>query len=457
MDIAGLPFWELTFDADGDQDTTSRDAFLAAVKDAGITDLIVFSHGWNTAPGSARALYQRFFGLLAGQLDQVPAGRPVTVGLAGVIWPAQLWSDQPIPDFPATAAARPGGAASLSDASDATQAEPASAALDSETLATLKALFPAAAGPLDTMAGILDNGTPSADAIATFHEALAAFSQLAAVPGDDGEGDPATPAPGEGQPRMLRDEPMELFQRYRDALQASGVAVAGGDGQAGIGDSLRGILNGAKEALRQATYWQMKNRAGVVGQRGLGPLLGRLDATRIRVHLVGHSFGARLVSFALAGLPSGPSPVRGVTLLEGAFSHFAFASPLPFDASRKGALAGMLARINGPLVVCFSSHDSAVGTFYPLASFAAQEDAAAANDALFRWGGMGADGAQGVSARLDGIQPAGPGTTYRFTAGQALNVDASDVVRKGGPPTGAHSDIVHPELTWIVLSAGGIV
>jgi len=457
MDIAGLPFWELTFDADGDQDTTSRDAFLAAVKDAGITDLIVFSHGWNTAPGSARALYQRFFGLLAGQLDQVPAGRPVTVGLAGVIWPAQLWSDQPIPDFPTTAAAQPAGAASLSDASDATQAEPASAALDSETLATLKALFPAAAGPLDTMAGILDNGTPSADAIATFHEALAAFSQLAAVPGDDGEGDPATPAPGEGQPRMLRDEPMELFQRYRDALQASGVAVAGGDGQAGIGDSLRGILNGAKEALRQATYWQMKNRAGVVGQRGLGPLLGRLDATRVRVHLVGHSFGARLVSFALAGLPSGPSPVRGVTLLEGAFSHFAFASPLPFDASRKGALAGMLARINGPLVVCFSSHDSAVGTFYPLASFAAQEDAAAANDALFRWGGMGADGAQGVSARLDGIQPGGPGTTYRFTAGQALNVYASDVVRKGGPPTGAHSDIVHPELTWIVLSAGGIV
>src|SRR5262245_52022366 len=457
MEIAGLPFWELTFDADGDQDTTSRDAFLAAVKDAGITDLIVFSHGWNTAPGSARALYQRFFGLLAGQLDQVPADRPVTVGLAGVIWPAQLWSDEPIPDFPAAPAARPGGAASLGEASDATQAEPASAALDSETLATLKALFPAATGPLDTMAGILDKGTPSADAITTFHEALAAFSQLAAVPGDDGEGDPATPAPGEGQPRMLRDEPMELFQRYRDALQMSGVAFADGDGQAGIGDALHGILNGAKEALRQATYWQMKNRAGVVGQQGLGPLLGRLDATRVRVHLVGHSFGARLVSFALAGLPSGPSPVRAVTLLEGAFSHFAFAKPLPFDAGRNGALAGMLARINGPLVVCFSRHDGAVGTFYPLASFAAQDDSAAATDQNFRWGGMGADGAQGVSARRDAIQPAGPGTTYRFAAGQALNVDASDVVRKGGPPTGAHSDIVHPELTWIVLSAGGVV
>ena len=46
---------------------------------------------------------------------------------------------------------------------------------------------------------------------------------------------------------------------------------------------------------------------------------------------------------------------------------------------------------------------------------------------------------------------------YRFGAGRALNVDASQVVIKGGPPSGAHSDIVHPELTWIVLAAGGIV
>jgi hypothetical protein len=38
-----------------------------------------------------------------------------------------------------------------------------------------------------------------------------------------------------------------------------------------------------------------------------------------------------------------------------------------------------------------------------------------------------------------------------------MNVRASDVVRAGGPPSGAHSDIVHPELTWIVLSAGRIV
>jgi hypothetical protein len=143
--------------------------------------------------------------------------------------------------------------------------------------------------------------------------------------------------------------------------------------------------------------------------------------------------------------------VKSVTLLEGAFSHFAFARPLPFDAGRSGALAGRQDRIDGPLTVCFSRHDDAVGRFYPLASFAARDDAAGAHDPLYRWGAMGADGAQNDDAVRDVIQPAG--AAYRFARDRILNVDASEVVRRGGPPSGAHSDIVHPELTWIVLAA----
>jgi hypothetical protein len=146
--------------------------------------------------------------------------------------------------------------------------------------------------------------------------------------------------------------------------------------------------------------------------------------------------------------------VRAVTLLEGAFSHFAFASPLPFDAARSGALAGVLSRIDGPLVACFSEHDGALGRFYPLASFAAQEDSAAAVNPSSRWGAIGANGAQGVGAALEGIRPVGG--RYGFAQGAVLNIDASEVVTAGPPPVGAHSDIIHAELTWVVLAAGGL-
>jgi hypothetical protein len=454
--IAGLPFWEITFDADGDPDVGRRNALLTEVPARGITDLVVFSHGWNNDPRVARRLYDGFFGLLAGQVRDLPATRPITVGLAGVMWPSKRWSDEPIPDFAPAPAEAAGGAASATPVAAAAP-EAATATIDPETLANLRETFPAAAPVVDEMAALLE-GPATDEAQARFHECLKQFATLAGTADDDGEGDLAEPT---DKPRMLRDDHTVLFERYRDALQASGVDISAGDsGEAGIGDLARGIWNGAKEALRQATYWEMKNRAGTVGRKGLGPLIGQLHtaASQLRVHLIGHSFGARLVSYALAGLPDGlaPSPVKSVTLLQGAFSHFAFARPLPFDAGRSGALAGMNARIDGPLTVCFSVHDGAVGKFYPLASIASGEDSAGAEDRLYRWGGMGADGAQGVDAALDAIQPAGPGTTYRFSPDRILNIDASEIVRRGGPPSGAHSDIVHPELSWVVVAATAI-
>jgi pimeloyl-ACP methyl ester carboxylesterase len=274
---------------------------------------------------------------------------------------------------------------------------------------------------------------------------------------------------------MLMDDAATVFTRYTDALRHTGARLVDGapnsapdgsdvedsGGEAGIGDALGSVWHGAKEALRQLTYWQMKKRAGVVGQAGLGPTIGRLHGTApgLRVHLVGHSFGARLVSYALAGLPAGvtPSPVKGVTLLEGAFSQWAFASSLPFDVARRGALAGMPARIDGPLAVVHSSHDGAVGTFYPLASMASGEDSAGIGDSASRWGGIGANGAQGAGAHDDAVRGTGAGAAYPFAPGSILNIDASDVVRAGAAPSGAHSDIVHAELTWILATAGGII
>ena len=212
---------------------------------------------------------------------------------------------------------------------------------------------------------------------------------------------------------------------------------------------------------KNTTVDAMKRRAGTVGERGLGRVVGQLAgvAPGLRVHLVGHSFGGRLVSFALRGLPDGVHTVKSVTLLQGAFSHYAFAPRLPHDARAGGVLQGQENRIDGPLVCCYSHFDGALGTMYPLASRMADDDESVlglnVGGALgARWGAMGHDGVQAVpgTRSLDlAAALRGP-----LAAPGCVNVDAAAVVSRGGPPCGAHSDIVHPELARVVLAAGRI-
>jgi hypothetical protein len=382
-------------------------------------------------------------------VPQLAHARPGTkVGLVGIFWPSQRWSDEPIPDFaPAPARGGAGGAAGLTTASGYDY----EATLSDADIASLTATFPGHDDDIARLASLL-SGPPSVAGLTEFKEIL----DRLVPPAPDGTDDD----PDDASPGMLADDAVTLFTRYTNALVNSGARLqASGDGAAGIGDAMSKLWNGAKEALRGTTYWQMKNRAGIVGRTGVASFITTLakDSPGIRIHLVGHSFGARLVSCTLQGLPAGTSPVKSVTLLQGAFSHFAFSDSLPFAPTRKGALSGRLAAIDGPLVVAYSKFDRAVGTFYPMASMASGDDAAGlADPALFRFGGMGFDGAKGLKTTNVAIAAAGPGVTYPCAPHAVLNVDAARIVCRDDNPSGAHSDIVHPELTWLVLCAGGI-
>ena len=105
-------------------------------------------------------------------------------------------------------------------------------------------------------------------------------------------------------------------------------------------------------------------------------------------------------------------------------------------------------------MVSHSEKDLAVGKYYPLASFASGDDSAAFEDQLFRWGAMGHDGVQAVQATAFPLLPVGQ--AYSFTAGKFVNLDGNDIIIAGEPPSGAHSDIFHPELAWTVLAASGM-
>ena len=306
-EIAGLPFWELTFDADGDPDGAQRDAFLAEVRARGITDVIVFSHGWNNDRRIANELYQRFFGLLGPQLPAAArgtrraGGRGVAVAALvrradpGLLRRRQRDRRRRRPRYGVGDGAR-----------HRDRGRPDPRRRDARRPACRVPRRGGAAGGDGAAAGRAAERRRADGVPHMPRRVLPARGSAPAAGPDDGEGDKAGDALAAGEPRMLLDDPATLFDRYRAALVAEGVDARrrSGGGAAGLGDMLGGLLHGAKEALRGATYWQMKNRAGVVGRAGLGPLLGQLPPG-VRAHLVGHSFGARLVSFALAGLPDG--------------------------------------------------------------------------------------------------------------------------------------------------------
>ncbi|MCM2429307.1 serine-threonine protein kinase [Streptomyces sp. RKAG337] len=449
------PYWELTFDADGDVDTRQRDQLLAGVAAEGVTDLVLFSHGWNNDQSMATWLYDRFFAPFPGLLGagtgtgtSTGTGTRVRLGYVGVLWPAMRFSDEPIPDFtpslisPGTApATSPGGRTELSE----------------ETCRALASTFPGQDATVRRLAELLRERPDSPDALGEFARlvrdlvALPAGSPTAAFAADSGDGGP------QPDPAILADDPVGLCAELTAALQETGVDL--GPDEPGeqrlLGGLGKKLWNGAHELLRQATYFAMKRRAGTVGQHGLGPALGRLSqsAGTVRVHLVGHSFGARLVSFALLGLPTGAHNVKSVTLLQGAFSHYAYARRLPGDASHSGALRDAENRVDGPVVSCFSSHDTALGVIYPLASRLSRDDSSLLGLGD-RWGAMGHDGIQAVDGtRRATIEDARAG---RFPVSGCVSVDVSAVVCSGSPPAGAHSDICHEELARVVLAAGRI-
>ncbi len=440
--IAGHPYWELTFDKSGNLTSPDSAGFLAEVAASGVADLFFMSHGWGSSAGGAHALYEAMFPLVAAAARQAPGVGPV--GFAGLIWPS-LW----FPDPP------PAAAAQVAAAVAAGRPGAADAALSGQQIAdTLKTSFndPGQPATVQQMGQLIDAGTAGVgvEPQATQQARLAQFHGLlqTLVPGGQ------QPAEDSGETALLRtDDPQRDYASISDLV---GSAPPGGAAE-GIDDIFGKIWNGAKDALRVASYFEMKARAGDIGAKGLGPLLERLHAQApgIRVHLMGHSFGARLVSFSLSGISSAAaSPVASLSLIQGAFSHWSFAhlQNMPFGTA--GALNQYANRVHGPLVATFSQYDYAVGIWYPKASFLAQEDAEAAGDPASQWGGMGADGFQGVS-------PAGslvmlqPGTAYSLAPGSFYRVDGSAVIANTTQSSfsGAHSDIRHPPVAWLAVSA----
>jgi hypothetical protein len=440
-DLQGFPYAEVEFTKDGEIHQADQvDDLLELVEQRGVTDLFVIAHGWNNDMSEARALYDSFF---RGVKDEINSGRVSTTGrtfgVFGSLWPSKKFAEKEL---------IPSGAA----AADSAITE----AVLEEQLEDLKGAFddPEADIVLEQAKALVPKLEDSAVARKDFVEMLRGVVPEDATEDEDASGE------------LFRLSGEEVIDRLSKPVMptppgaspggatggVSGAVVSGAPGgptgAAGIGQWFAGVRSGVRNFLNFLTYYQMKSRAGKVGAGGVYQVLRSLRTRRpdLKLHLVGHSFGGRLVTAAAAGPPGQPPVIPNtLTLLQAAFSHYGFANA--YDGSRDGFFRAVISSglVAGPIVISHTKNDRAVGLAYPLASLLAGQEAAALGDENDRYGGLGRNGAQktpeaqrGSLLDVDGV--------YDFEAGKAYNLNADAYIRD-------HSDISKDQVAHALISA----
>ena len=438
------PYFELEFDAKGKPtDPNQLTALLDGLKQRNATDVFIASHGWNNDPKEAHALYEELFTNVKGQEASVGvAGR--TFAVAGVIWPSKKFD---VAEDKPNAASLGNGVARLREQVDtliAFLADGSSGAKHKRDLDKAKELIPKL--------------EKSADARREFSEIL-----IALLPKTTGEERDRVLTAKVAEDMIAEDKLLKQLGSPPPKIVTGG---SGGstsmshkpnatgqvfEGAAGLGDFFKGITAGASNLLNCVTYYQMKDRAGTVGRTGVNVAVSRIraDLPNVKIHLVGHSFGCRVVTAAATGPAAKPNGfVNSMTLLQGAFSHFAFSGKFD-DSSKPGFYRNLIteSRVSGPILITHTRADKAVGLAYAIASRVAGQIAAEMGDQNDPFGGLGSNGAQKTAEAKDGKLPkAGTPFSPPLAKATMTNLLADGLISN-------HSDVRNPHAAHAVLAA----
>jgi hypothetical protein len=433
-DIAGIPYVAARFDKDGK-------ALNQVTLPPGTTDLIVVSHGWNNDDAAAEKLYHDLFTNFQSVAPDVLQNKKVAI--IGVIWPSKKFTDV----VAAATEAQGGAAAGLKAASAAADAT-IKAKLD--LIATM--FGPEAAAKIKK----------AKDLIAKLDDDPAARDEFVNVM--RGLLDPSAAHPEDNSKLFFKMGGAEMLEKLKvpTPLVTAGSGGGGGGaslpshpasapagGAAGLGDLFSGVKAGAIRFLNYFTYYEMKQRAGVVGRKGVGPMIDALAGKVQHIHLVGHSFGGRVVTAAAMG--STTDKLQSMSLLQTAFSHNGF------SLSMHGYFRDVVGknRVKGPILVTYTPNDKAVGIAYPTASRLSGTVASAFGDKDDKYGGLGRNGAQKMEP---GEVVAGVGQLlavngkYPWQAGRFHNLESSKYIvdPKGGD---AHGFVTGKEVAWAISRA----
>jgi hypothetical protein len=436
-----LTYYLIAFDADGNERTDDPDdpsgrlsqRVRGIVADEPITDVFLMSHGWRADVPMARGQYIRWIRAMAACSNDIaqlraarPGFRPLLVGLH---WPSEPWGNEALN-------------------TDEIVFDPTESPVEGmiEQAAAVTADTPAARAALRTIfqAAMEDPSPPSLPP-----EVQAAYATLNRETGL-GSGGPAA-APGDDR------EQFDAEAIYQDS-QSDDVSFGG------FGD----LENAVLMPLRLLSFWAMKDRGRIVGETGCHQLLKELQvaagARDVRLHLMGHSFGCIVVSAAVAGPGEHaplPRPVHSIVLVQGAFSLWSYCTDIPPAPGQSGHFRSIVedGKIAGPIVVTTSTFDTAVGVSYPKGAGVAGPISdqvsfdPSETPSLPKYGASGTWGLRGPGLQIVDRDLGSATEAYEFVPGTVYNLESSAIIREGKPPSGAHGDILHPEVAHVVWMA----
>lgn len=438
---AEFPYYILPFDKDGTCEAPeTRRHLLGQVADR--SDIYVFCHGWNNDWKAATDRYAEFIDELVAQRKRLgpptlPGYRPLLVGL---FWPSQALEWFESETGPAMAGAVGDTVAETALSEDIADALPedrrarfralaGADALDETQSREFADLLASAASPGE------DEGVPRGALSAD--DLLAAANALRTPPPPDFD-DIGSAIPGGAMPGGAAPD---------DATPGDAANSGQTPAAAGIGDALSWL--DPRHLIKPFTVWTMKDRAGIVGARGVRDLLDALlRDSRARIHLLGHSFGCKVVMTATASLPEPlPRKIHSAVLFQPAVSQYAFAPKVP-DTGLPGGFHKTLARIERPVVTTFSAHDLALGKAFHLALRRAHdlgEQPLIAGDSPSPYAALGGFGPRASNETIVFIHD--PGEAYDFGPGGRI------VGIRGTRTIGGHGDINNASTWWLASSA----
>ena len=417
QNIEGFAFFPLTFDGEGTLVSRQElEAFLGAAENTPATDVIFLAHGFRNDEADAAHLYSSFLNTFRTNLSrpefQALAARRFIV--AGVYWPSKPFRETYDPKADAARALQP---------PDVVIAE-----LEAQIQELKEGASPAQRAKLDKAAALLPRlGT---DAKQQDRFVSLVLSLLDRSPAD----------PTEGLPQVRRQSGSEILARLSPAPAAD---------TRGLGGLFGSIAGGVGTFLNLTKWYVMKDRSGTVGAKGVAPAVRALRerCPEIKVHLVGHSLGGRVMASCAKALSEEPTlRADSLLLLNAAFSHYGFSADN--GRGKAGFFRSVIDKrvVKGPLLSTFSAQDTTVGNAYAIMSRLALDNTREIGDASDEFGGIGRNGAL-RTAEAVGAKLQAPGAPYDYQIDRINNLDGSGGLIRD------HSDVTNAAVTYAFASA----